>query len=138
MCCVCLVMRMPVSAGLAWLVIPGTRVYFSVGSLDFQSWRLFVVLCSIPSLTSALIFRLFMPESPKFLIEVFKSQTSVDICKLLFLLSSVKLLSPSSGCQGRRSHPRLSDDVSAEHVGERKRLPGMNRIMFFVHHYTKP
>lgn len=60
------------SAGLAWLVIPRTWAHFSVGSLDFQSWRLFVVLCSVPSLTSALLFRLLMPESPKFLMEVFK------------------------------------------------------------------
>lgn len=59
------------SAGLAWLVIPRTWARFSLGSLDFQSWRLFVVLCSVPSLTSAILFRLLMPESPKFLMEVF-------------------------------------------------------------------
>lgn len=64
------------SAGLAWLVIPRKGANFKLGSLDFQSWRLFVVLCSVPSLTSALLFRLIMPESPKFLMEVFKSHAS--------------------------------------------------------------
>uniref|UniRef100_A0A3Q3JP93 Major facilitator superfamily (MFS) profile domain-containing protein n=1 Tax=Monopterus albus TaxID=43700 RepID=A0A3Q3JP93_MONAL len=56
-------------AALAWLVIPSTWAHFSLGMLDFQSWRLFVVLCSVPSLTSALLFKLLMPESPKFLME---------------------------------------------------------------------
>uniref|UniRef100_A0A3Q0S7F8 Synaptic vesicle glycoprotein 2 n=1 Tax=Amphilophus citrinellus TaxID=61819 RepID=A0A3Q0S7F8_AMPCI len=56
-------------AALAWLVIPKTWAHFSLGTLDFQSWRLFVVLCSVPSITSAIIFKLFMPESPKFLME---------------------------------------------------------------------
>lgn len=56
--------------GVAWLVIPRTYLIAHWGWLDFQSWRLFVVLCSVPSLSSALIFRLFMPESPKFLMEV--------------------------------------------------------------------
>uniref|UniRef100_A0A3P9LGE4 Synaptic vesicle glycoprotein 2 n=1 Tax=Oryzias latipes TaxID=8090 RepID=A0A3P9LGE4_ORYLA len=56
-------------AALAWMVIPRTWAHVSLGALDFQSWRLFVVLCSIPSLSSALIFKLLMPESPKFLME---------------------------------------------------------------------
>lgn len=59
-----------ISPGLAWIVIPRTWSHFSLGFLDFQSWRLFVALCSIPSIVSALIFKFFMPESPKFLMEV--------------------------------------------------------------------
>lgn len=62
-----------VSPGLAWMVIPRSRSFFSLGSLSFQSWRMFVALCSIPSLTSAFIFT-FMPESPKFLLEVLAEQ----------------------------------------------------------------
>uniref|UniRef100_A0A3Q2QVL2 Synaptic vesicle glycoprotein 2 n=1 Tax=Fundulus heteroclitus TaxID=8078 RepID=A0A3Q2QVL2_FUNHE len=56
-------------AALAWLVIPRTWAHFSLGTLDFQSWRLFVVLCSVPSISSAVVFKLLMPESPKFLME---------------------------------------------------------------------
>uniref|UniRef100_A0A3B4Z1G9 Synaptic vesicle glycoprotein 2B-like n=1 Tax=Stegastes partitus TaxID=144197 RepID=A0A3B4Z1G9_9TELE len=56
-------------AALAWLVIPRTWAHFSLSGLDFQSWRLFVVLCSVPSITSAILFKLLMPESPKFLME---------------------------------------------------------------------
>lgn len=72
------------AAGLAWLVIPRTWAHFSMGSLDFQSWRLFVVLCSVPSLTSALIFRLFMPESPKFLMEAGLEKEAVQVFRLMF------------------------------------------------------
>ncbi|KAK1888456.1 Synaptic vesicle glycoprotein 2B [Dissostichus eleginoides] len=67
------------AAGLAWLVIPRTWAHFSLGFLDFQSWRLFVVLCSVPSLTSALMFRLLMPESPKFLMEAGQEKEALHV-----------------------------------------------------------
>ncbi|XP_068458448.1 synaptic vesicle glycoprotein 2C [Clinocottus analis] len=75
------------AAGLAWLVIPRTWAHFSVGRLDFQSWRLFVVLCSIPSLTSALLFRLLMPESPKFLMEAGREKEAIGVFHVMFKLN---------------------------------------------------
>uniref|UniRef100_A0A3B4AW36 Major facilitator superfamily (MFS) profile domain-containing protein n=1 Tax=Periophthalmus magnuspinnatus TaxID=409849 RepID=A0A3B4AW36_9GOBI len=51
-------------AALAWWVIPQNWAHF-------ESWRLFVVLCSVPSLSSALLFKIMMPESPKFLMEFY-------------------------------------------------------------------
>ncbi|XP_061750615.1 synaptic vesicle glycoprotein 2C isoform X2 [Nerophis ophidion] len=76
------------AAGLAWLVIPRTWTHFSVGRLDFQSWRVFVVLCSIPSLTSALIFKLLMPESPKFLMEAGRESDAIRVFRLMFQLNT--------------------------------------------------
>lgn len=73
-----------VAAGLAWLVIPKTWAHFSLGFVDFQSWRLFVVLCSIPSLSSALIIKLFMPESPKFLMEAGREREALHVFHLMF------------------------------------------------------
>ncbi|KAF7648998.1 hypothetical protein LDENG_00148750 [Lucifuga dentata] len=75
------------AAGLAWLVIPNTQAHFSLGKLDFQSWRVFVVLCSIPSLTSALIFRMLMPESPKFLMETGQEKEAIHVFHLMFKLN---------------------------------------------------
>lgn len=75
------------AAGLAWLVIPRTWVHFSLGSLNFQSWRLFVVLCSVPSLTSAILFRLFMPESPKFLMEAAREKEAIHVFRMMFELN---------------------------------------------------
>lgn len=72
------------AAGLAWLVIPSTSAHFSLGSLKFQSWRVFVVLCSVPSLTSALLFKLLMPESPKFLMEAAREKEAIRVFKLMF------------------------------------------------------
>uniref|UniRef100_I3K4V2 Synaptic vesicle glycoprotein 2 n=1 Tax=Oreochromis niloticus TaxID=8128 RepID=I3K4V2_ORENI len=75
------------AAGLAWLVIPRTWVYLSLGTLEFKSWRLFVVLCSVPSITSALIFKLFMPESPKFLMEADREKEAIHVFRLMFKLN---------------------------------------------------
>uniref|UniRef100_A0A1A7WVG3 Major facilitator superfamily (MFS) profile domain-containing protein n=1 Tax=Iconisemion striatum TaxID=60296 RepID=A0A1A7WVG3_9TELE len=75
------------AAGLAWLVIPRTWVHVSLGTLDFQSWRLFVVLCSVPSLTSALIFKLLMPESPKFLVEAGREKEAIRVFRQMFELN---------------------------------------------------
>ncbi|XP_034735126.1 synaptic vesicle glycoprotein 2B [Etheostoma cragini] len=75
------------AAGLAWLVIPRTWAHFSLGSLDFQSWRLFVVLCSVPSLTSAVLFRLLMPESPKFLMEAGREKEAIRVFQVIFELN---------------------------------------------------
>ncbi|KAM9854211.1 synaptic vesicle glycoprotein 2C isoform 2-T2 [Aulostomus maculatus] len=82
------------AAGLAWMVIPRTWAHFSLGGLDFQSWRVFVVLCSVPSLTSALLFRLLMPESPKFLMEAGREREAIRVFRLMFELNT-----------GRRGQP---------------------------------
>ncbi|XP_004570326.2 synaptic vesicle glycoprotein 2C [Maylandia zebra] len=75
------------AAGLAWLVIPRTWVKFFLGTLEFKSWRVFVVLCSVPSISSALIFKLFMPESPKFLMEANREKEAIQVFRLMFKLN---------------------------------------------------
>lgn len=55
-----------VAAGLAWLVLPQPQTWVVAISPHGEPWRLFIVLCSIPSFTSALLF-LLLPESPLFL-----------------------------------------------------------------------
>ena len=66
--------------GLAWWVIPASWAHVQLGPLTMQSWRIFVVLCSVPSLSSALLFGLMMPESPKFLMEVRHVCCHVEAC----------------------------------------------------------
>uniref|UniRef100_A0A8C5D8J3 Synaptic vesicle glycoprotein 2B-like n=1 Tax=Gouania willdenowi TaxID=441366 RepID=A0A8C5D8J3_GOUWI len=53
----------------AWGIIPHYGWGFSIGS-EFQmhSWRLFILVCLFPAL-AALIGIVFMPESPRFLLE---------------------------------------------------------------------
>uniref|UniRef100_A0A4W5PSY3 Synaptic vesicle glycoprotein 2 n=1 Tax=Hucho hucho TaxID=62062 RepID=A0A4W5PSY3_9TELE len=86
------------AAGLAWLVIPRTWVRFSLGGLDFQSWRLFVVLCSVPSLTSALIFSLAMPESPRFLMEAGRETEALHVFCRMFAINHRGSLKTFSIC----------------------------------------
>ncbi|KTF85824.1 hypothetical protein cypCar_00045748 [Cyprinus carpio] len=73
---------------VAWLVIPRTYLIAHWGWLDFQSWRLFVVLCSVPSLSSALVFRLLMPESPKFLMEAGCETEALLVFQKMFKLNN--------------------------------------------------
>lgn len=71
-----------------------------------------MVLCSVPSLTSALIFGLFMPESPKFLMEVFKGPTSAHSLQAAFLPKlALRFLPFLSGFPGESGHPCLPSDV---------------------------
>ncbi|XP_029910169.1 synaptic vesicle glycoprotein 2B [Myripristis murdjan] len=72
------------AAGLAWLVIPSSWAHISLGGHEFKSWRVFVVLCSAPGLTSAVLFRLFMPESPKFLMEAGQEKQALRVFRLMF------------------------------------------------------
>ncbi|KAJ3596484.1 hypothetical protein NHX12_002891 [Muraenolepis orangiensis] len=71
------------AAGLAWWVIPASWAHIPLGLLTMQSWRIFVVLCSVPSLSSALLFRL-MPESPKFLMEAGREKEALHVFRLMF------------------------------------------------------
>ncbi|XP_072291854.1 synaptic vesicle glycoprotein 2C [Eucyclogobius newberryi] len=65
------------AAGLAWSVIPQKWA-------RFESWRVFVVLCSVPSLSSALVFKALMPESPKFLMEAGREAEAAGVFQLMF------------------------------------------------------
>uniref|UniRef100_H2Z8T0 Major facilitator superfamily (MFS) profile domain-containing protein n=1 Tax=Ciona savignyi TaxID=51511 RepID=H2Z8T0_CIOSA len=54
-----------IAAGLAWAMLPYSAS-ISANSPFGDQWRLFIIICAIPSLTSAVFFY-FMPESPLFL-----------------------------------------------------------------------
>lgn len=111
------------AAGLAWLVIPRTWAHFSLGFLDFQSWRLFVVLCSVPSLTSALMFRLLMPESPKFLMEAGQEKEALHVFKVMFKLNmrgKGKSLPEFGLCIN--SKKRSEQEETGPHGSQRERL----------------
>ncbi|TNN79857.1 Synaptic vesicle glycoprotein 2B [Liparis tanakae] len=114
------------AAGLAWLVIPSNWAHFSLGTLDFQSWRLFVALCSVPSLSSALLFRLFMPESPKFLMEAGREKEAIHVFQVMFKLNTWgkgKNLPEFGLCVG--SKPRGGPEETRTHGGSRReRLAG--------------
>ncbi|XP_072528481.1 synaptic vesicle glycoprotein 2B isoform X2 [Salminus brasiliensis] len=97
------------AAGAAWLVIPRTFLHVDLGWLDFQSWRVFVVLCSIPSLTSALTFRLAMPESPLFLMEAGMEKEALAVFQLMYKLNHRGSRKPFPTC--RLANPKDDEDT---------------------------
>ncbi|XP_067013217.2 synaptic vesicle glycoprotein 2B [Anabrus simplex] len=75
--------------GLAWLVIPlDLNLWLPWG--PYYSWRLFLVLCAVPSLTAALLFATVLPRSPKFLLVSGKHQEAVDVLSNMFAANTGK------------------------------------------------
>uniref|UniRef100_A0A6Q2YNR5 Major facilitator superfamily (MFS) profile domain-containing protein n=1 Tax=Esox lucius TaxID=8010 RepID=A0A6Q2YNR5_ESOLU len=65
----------------AWGIIPRYGWGFSMGTeFQFHSWRVFVLVCALPAITS-LVGLLFMPESPRFLLENAKHDEAWMILK---------------------------------------------------------
>uniref|UniRef100_A0A8C7VS49 Synaptic vesicle glycoprotein 2Bb n=1 Tax=Oncorhynchus mykiss TaxID=8022 RepID=A0A8C7VS49_ONCMY len=65
----------------AWGIIPHYGWGFSMGTeFQFHSWRVFVLVCALPAITS-LVGLMFMPESPRFLLENAKHDEAWMILK---------------------------------------------------------
>lgn len=52
-----------------------------------DAWRLFIIVCALPSLSSSFIFTL-MPESPKFLMQKGKTFHALKVLKKIYLINN--------------------------------------------------
>ncbi|XP_069899290.1 synaptic vesicle glycoprotein 2B [Dipodomys merriami] len=69
------------ASAMAWSIIPHYGWGFSMGtSYHFHSWRVFVIVCVLPCAVSAVALK-FMPESPRFLLEMGKHDEAWMILK---------------------------------------------------------
>ncbi|XP_024131227.1 synaptic vesicle glycoprotein 2Ca [Oryzias melastigma] len=69
------------ASAMAWAIIPHYGWSFSMGSAyQFHSWRVFVVVCALPCV-GAVVALTFMPESPRFYLEVGKHDEAWMILK---------------------------------------------------------
>ena len=68
--------------GLAWAVIPQTFEYGSE-NFHFNSWRLFTVLCGVPSLSVA-ISMIFLPESPRYLLTRGDEEGALEVFRRIY------------------------------------------------------
>uniref|UniRef100_A0A8C1PYA9 Major facilitator superfamily (MFS) profile domain-containing protein n=1 Tax=Cyprinus carpio TaxID=7962 RepID=A0A8C1PYA9_CYPCA len=69
------------ASAMAWAIIPHYGWSFSMGSAyQFHSWRVFVVVCALPCVC-AVVALTFMPESPRFYLEVGKHDEAWMILK---------------------------------------------------------
>ncbi|XP_074643760.1 synaptic vesicle glycoprotein 2C-like isoform X2 [Tubulanus polymorphus] len=69
-----------IAPGLAWAIIPHTTIGYFSSTFTYNSWRIFVAVCSLPSLSSAILFAC-MPESPKFLLMSGNDTEAIRILK---------------------------------------------------------
>lgn len=53
-------------ASMAWLIIP-TNIGFESKEFVYNSWRVFLLICSLPSFIVGVLL-LYLPESPKVII----------------------------------------------------------------------
>lgn len=75
-------------AGLAWLIIPN-KIGVETEHFTYNSWRIFLLVCSIPSfLVGFLLF--YLPESPKFLLMRGKKDKALAIFRGIFVTNTKK------------------------------------------------
>lgn len=79
-----------ISPLLAWLIINQEWSFYIplIGTL-FKPWRLFILVCGIPSLVCSLTL-LKMPESPKFLLGQGHQKAAIEILKTVYSINTGK------------------------------------------------
>ncbi|XP_075154849.1 synaptic vesicle glycoprotein 2B [Haematobia irritans] len=75
-------------AGLAWLIIP-TGIGFVTPLFTYNSWRIFLMVCSVPSFIVAFLL-FYLPESPKFLLSKGKQDKAMAIFRGIFVTNTKK------------------------------------------------
>lgn len=79
-----------VNAALAWLVIPQEwSIVLWDGAFEYNSWRIFLSLCGVPTLIGVLCLCMF-PESPKFLMSQGRNEDALRVFKLMYRLNTGK------------------------------------------------
>lgn len=69
---------------LAWLVINQTwHLYIPFLDLMFRPWRLFLVVCGLPSLISGVAL-FYVPESPKFVLSQGRQEETIAILQSVY------------------------------------------------------
>lgn len=75
-------------AGLAWLIIP-TGIGYTSTSFIYNSWRIFLLICALPSFAVAVLL-FFLPESPKFLLSKGRSDEALEIFRSIYSINTGK------------------------------------------------
>jgi len=81
-----------VVAGMAWIFIPMTFEY-ETEHFRFNSWRLFTILCALPSLSVSFAL-IFLPESPRYLLTQGNEEGALGVFRYIYKINTGK--SPSA------------------------------------------
>ncbi|KAL4717278.1 hypothetical protein ACJJTC_017165 [Scirpophaga incertulas] len=73
-------------AGLAWVIIP-SEIGGQTGGFVYNSWRIFLLVMSLPSfVVAALLF--LLPESPKFLISTGRHDDALEVFRGIYMMNT--------------------------------------------------
>lgn len=75
-------------ASLAWLIIP-SEIGFESAEFAYNSWRIFLVICAIPSFIVAILL-MYLPESPKFLLSCGRFEEALAIFRGIYVTNTGK------------------------------------------------
>uniref|UniRef100_A0A8C9VNA8 Synaptic vesicle glycoprotein 2C n=1 Tax=Scleropages formosus TaxID=113540 RepID=A0A8C9VNA8_SCLFO len=104
------------ASAMAWAIIPHYGWSFSMGSAyQFHSWRVFVVVCALPCVC-AVVSLTFVPESPRFFLEVGKHDEAWMVLKQIHDTN-----------MRARGQPEKVFTVSPLHIPT---LPGSKQLIF--------
>nr|CAD7410429.1 unnamed protein product [Timema poppensis] len=72
---------------LAWAIIPQPwRV--QLPWCTYSSWRVFLVVCSVPGLVTAILLGVFLPESPRFLYSQGRYDETLTVLRRIFSINT--------------------------------------------------
>lgn len=100
--------------GIAWSVInQNWQFYIPIVNITFKPWKLFIVVCGLPSLVCAIAF-FFLPESPKFVLGQGNQECAIAILQ--------KINSWNNG--GKKAHPLQISELyeEMESIENRRKL----------------
>nr|CAD7448618.1 unnamed protein product [Timema bartmani] len=73
--------------GLAWVIIPQPW-QVQLPWCTYSSWRIFLVVCSIPGLITAILLSVFLPESPRFLYSQGRYDETLAVLRRIFSINT--------------------------------------------------
>lgn len=77
-----------VNVGLAWLIIPQKwSIVLGDGYFVYNSWRIFLSLCSVPTLIGVFCLS-FFPESPKFLMSQGRKEEAMKVLRKIYSINT--------------------------------------------------
>lgn len=75
-------------ASMAWLIIP-SEIGFESKEFVYNSWRIFLVLCALPSFIVGILL-MYLPESPKFLLSCGRFEEALAIFRGIYVTNTGK------------------------------------------------
>ncbi|XP_066603003.1 synaptic vesicle glycoprotein 2B-like [Prorops nasuta] len=130
-----------VNNAFAWLVIPQDWSFeFFNGALTYNSWRIFLSLCGVPTLIGvAGLF--FFPESPKFLMSQGRNEEALKVFQTIYYINTgrpvdtypINALENEKILSGEHQLPTQCPDTSQKKAGFREGI-GQMKLIFLPPH----